>query len=136
MSQLRFVSLFAGVGGFDLGFEQAGMKCVGQVEIDKHCQKVLQKHWPDVPLHDDVTTAVEWAKEKGLVGNVDIVCGGFPCQDVSVAGRRAGIAGARSGLFWDAIRFAREVEAHTLLLENVPGIIIKQPRPRFRSRYL
>lgn len=123
MSQLRFVSLFAGVGGFDLGFEQAGMKCVGQVEIDKHCQKVLQKHWPDVPLHDDVTTAVEWAKEKGLVGNVDIVCGGFPCQDVSVAGRRAGIAGARSGLFWDAIRFAREVEAHTLLLENVPGLL-------------
>jgi hypothetical protein len=104
MKQLTFVSLFAGVGGFDLGFEQAGMKCVGQVEIDKHCQKVLQKHWPDVPLHDDVTTATDWANEKGLVGNVDIVCGGFPCQDVSVAGRRAGIAGARSGLFWDAIR--------------------------------
>ncbi len=123
MKQLTFVSLFAGVGGFDLGFEQAGMKCVGQVEIDKHCQKVLQKHWPDVPLHDDVTTAIGWANEKGLVGNVDIVCGGFPCQDVSVAGRRAGIAGARSGLFWDAIRFAREVEAHTLILENVPGLL-------------
>ena len=59
MKQLTFVSLFAGVGGFDLGFEQAGMKCVGQVEIDKHCQKVLQKHWPDVPLHDDVTTATD-----------------------------------------------------------------------------
>jgi DNA (cytosine-5)-methyltransferase 1 len=118
-----FVSLFAGVGGFDLGLEQAGHTCVGQVEIDKHAQKVLKKHWPDVPLHDDVTTAIEWAKEIDLIGRVDIVCGGFPCQDVSVAGKRAGIAGARSGLFWDAIQFAREVKAQTILLENVPGLL-------------
>jgi len=118
-----FVSLFAGVGGFDLGFEQAGHTCVGQVEIDKYAQKVLKKHWPDVPLHDDVTTAVEWAKEIDLIGRVDIVCGGFPCQDVSVAGKRAGIAGARSGLFWDAIRFAQEVKAQTIVLENVPGLL-------------
>ena len=123
MTQLKFVSLFAGVGGFDLGLENAGMKCVGQVEIDKHCQKVLAKHWPDVARHDDVQTAVEWAEKEGLVGNVDIVCGGFPCQDVSVAGKRAGIAGARSGLFYDAIRFAREVKAQTLILENVPGLL-------------
>jgi len=118
-----FVSLFAGVGGFDLGFEQAGHTCVGQVEIDKHAQSVLKKHWPDVPLHDDVTTATQWAKEIGLIGKVDIVCGGFPCQDVSVAGKRAGIAGQRSGLFWDAIRFAQEVKAQTIVLENVPGLL-------------
>lgn len=118
-----FVSLFAGVGGFDLGFEKAGHKCVGQVEIDKNAQKVLRKHWPNVPLHDDVKTAVEWAKENDLIGKVDIVCGGFPCQDVSVAGKRAGIAGARSGLFWDAIRFAQEVKAQTIVLENVPGLL-------------
>lgn len=119
-----FVSLFAGVGGFDFGFEQAGLTCVGQVEIDKHAQKVLKKHWPDIPLHDDVTTAVEWAKEIGLIGRVDIVCGGFPCQDVSVAGKRAGAgAGTRSGLFWDAIQFAREVKAQTIVLENVPGLL-------------
>jgi len=118
-----FVSLFAGVGGFDLGFEQAGHTCVGQVEIDKHAQSVLKKHWPDVPLHDDVTTATQWAKEIGLIGKVDIVCGGFPCQDVSVAGKRAGIAGERSGLFWDAIQFAEEVKAQTIVLENVPGLL-------------
>jgi DNA (cytosine-5)-methyltransferase 1 len=119
-----FVSLFAGVGGFDLGFEQAGHTCVGQVEIDKHAQFVLKKHWPNVPLHDDVTTATQWAKEIGLIGKVDIVCGGFPCQDVSVAGKRAGAgSGTRSGLFWDAIRFAQEVKAQTIILENVPGLL-------------
>jgi DNA (cytosine-5)-methyltransferase 1 len=118
-----FVSLFAGVGGFDLGFENAGHTCVGQVEIDKHAQKILKKHWPDVPMHDDVTTAIEWAKEIDLIGKVDIVCGGFPCQDVSVAGKRTGIAGARSGLFWDAIRFAQEVQAQIIVLENVPGLL-------------
>ena len=118
-----FVSLFAGVGGFDLGLEQSGHTCVGQVEIDKHAQKILKKHWPHVPLHDDVRTAIDWAKENDLIGRVDIVCGGFPCQDVSVAGKRAGIAGARSGLFWDAIQFAQEVKAQTVILENVPGLL-------------
>lgn len=119
----RVVSLFAGVGGFDLGAERAGFEVVGQVEIDKSCQAVLRKQFPNALLHDDVTTAVEWAKENDLIGKVDIVCGGFPCQDVSVAGKRAGIAGARSGLFWDAIRFAKEIKAHTIILENVPGLL-------------
>lgn len=119
---MRFVSLFAGVGGFDLGFELAGWECVGQVEIDKHCQTVLKRHWPDVPLHDDVTTAKEWADECGLVGNVDVVCGGFPCQDVSVAGKRAGLAGSRTSLFWDAVAFATHVQARWVILENVPGL--------------
>ena len=119
-----FVSLFAGVGGFDLGLERTGHTCVGQVEIDKHAQKILKKHWPKVPLHDDVTTAIEWAKEINLIGKVDIVCGGFPCQDVSVAGRRAGaVSGTRSGLFYDAIRFSQEVGAKTVILENVPGLL-------------
>jgi DNA (cytosine-5)-methyltransferase 1 len=81
-----FVSLFAGVGGFDLGLERAGHTCVGQVEIDKKCLEVLTKHWPTVAKHTDVVTAKEWADAEGLKGRVDIVCGGFPCQDVSVAG--------------------------------------------------
>lgn len=120
---MRFVSLFAGVGGFDLGFEHAGMTCVGQVEIDKHARAVLDRHWPDVPKHDDVTTAREWADECGLVGAVDIVAGGFPCQDVSVAGKRAGLAGERTGLFWDALAFAAHVQAGWIVLENVPGLL-------------
>lgn len=119
---MRFVSLFAGVGGFDLGFEQAGMTCVGQVEIDKKAMSVLQKHWPDVPKHDDVQTAKEWADDIGLTGNVDVVAGGFPCQDLSIAGRRAGLDGARSGLFYDAINFATHVKAKWVVLENVPGL--------------
>lgn len=120
---MKFVSLFAGVGGFDLGFEKAGMECVGQVEIDKHARGVLDRRWPDVPKHDDVTTAIGWADERGLVGNVDLVCGGFPCQDVSVAGKRAGLAGQRTGLFWDALTFASHVEARWVVLENVPGLL-------------
>jgi len=120
---VKFVSLFAGVGGFDLGFEQAGMTCVGQVEIDKKCSEVLQAHWPDVPKHDDVVTAKEWADEIGLTGTVDLVCGGFPCQDVSVAGKRAGLAGQRTGLFWDALSFATHVQAKWIVLENVPGLL-------------
>ena len=120
---MRFVSLFAGVGGFDLGLESAGHTCVGQVEIDKNAQKVLKKHWPDVPLHNDVTTAIDWADEIGLTGTVDIVVGGFPCQDVSVAGRRVGLAGERSGLFFDALAFTTHVKAKTLILENVPGLL-------------
>ena len=120
---MRFVSLFAGVGGFDLGLELAGHECIGQVEIDKHCQQVLAKHWPDVPRHDDVRTAIDWANRVGLVGRTDLVCGGFPCQDVSVAGRRAGLAGERTGLFWDALAFATHVKARWILLENVPGLL-------------
>lgn len=120
---MKFVSLFAGVGGFDLGFEQQGWTCVGQVEIDKHARSILEKHWPDVPKHDDVCTAREWADREGIVGTVDVVCGGFPCQDVSVAGKRAGLAGARTGLFWDALAFASHVKAETVILENVPGLL-------------
>lgn len=120
---MRFVSLFAGVGGFDLGFEEAGMTCIGQVEIDPNARRVLEKHWPDVPKHDDVTTAKEWADELGLVGRTDLVCGGFPCQDVSVAGKRAGLAGERTGLFWDALSFASHVQAEWIVLENVPGLL-------------
>lgn len=120
---MRVLSVFTGVGGFDLGAIGAGLEVIGQVEIDKNCQTVLRDHFPDVPLHDDISTAIEWAKENDLYGRVDIVAGGFPCQDVSVAGRRAGIAGSRSGLFWEALRLASEIRAHTIILENVPGLL-------------
>ena len=120
---MKFVSLFAGVGGFDLGLTRSGHECVGQVEIDKHARAVLDLQFPDVPKHNDVTTAIDWADEIGLTGNIDLVCGGFPCQDLSVAGKRAGLAGARSGLFYDALRFATHTKAKTILLENVPGLL-------------
>ena len=120
---MRFVSLFAGIGGFDLGFEQAGWDCVGQVELDKHARSVLERHWPDVPKHDDVTTAKEWADECGLVGRVDVVCGGFPCQPFSVAGKRLGRDDLRGNLFWNALEFTDHIGAPILILENVPGLL-------------
>lgn len=123
MKLLTFVSLFAGVGGFDIGFERAGLKCIGQVERDPRAREILERRFPGVLKHDDVLTAEEWAHEHGMVGATDIVCGGFPCQDVSVAGRRAGLAGERSGLFWPALAFAETVKARWFVLENVPGLL-------------
>jgi DNA (cytosine-5)-methyltransferase 1 len=120
---MRCVSLFAGVGGFDLGFEHAGMTCVGQVEIDPACRAVLDHHWPHVPKHDDVTTAKEWADNNGITGTVDLVCGGFPCQPFSVAGKRLGRDDLRGNLFWNALDFTLHVGADTLIVENVPGLL-------------
>jgi len=119
-SAMRFVELFAGIGGFSLGFERVGMECVGHVEIDPYAQKVLLKHWPDVPLLPDVT------KIKGdEFGKVELLCGGFPCQDLSVLGKQAGITGARSGLFDEIIRIARVCRPEFIVLENVANLIAR-----------
>ena len=123
VQRMKFVSLFAGVGGFDLGLTRSGHTCVGQVEIDKHARSILDKQFPAIPKHDDVTTARDWADEIELTGNIDLVAGGFPCQDLSVAGKRAGLDGKRSGLFFDALAFATHTKAKTILLENVPGLL-------------
>jgi DNA (cytosine-5)-methyltransferase 1 len=117
---LTFGSLFAGIGGFDLGFERAGMQCKWQVEIDPYCQRVLAKHWPDVRRHDDVRTfppgdAEEW--------RVDVICGGFPCQDVSVAGKREGIGGERSGLWSEYLRIICQLRPRFVVVENVAGLL-------------
>uniref|UniRef100_UPI0035617122 DNA cytosine methyltransferase n=1 Tax=Stieleria sp. TaxID=2795976 RepID=UPI0035617122 len=93
---LTFGSLFAGIGGIDLGFERAGMTCKWQVEIDDYARRVLAKHWPDVRRHDDVRTWPQPDTER-----VDVIAGGFPCQDISYAGKGAGLAGERSGLFFE-----------------------------------
>ncbi len=115
---MRFGSLFAGIGGFDLGFERAGMECLYQVEIDAACRRVLSHHWPDVKRFKDV-------RDVGAVGlpEVDLLCGGFPCQDVSVAGRRAGLNGARSGLFYEFVRIVGEHLPAWVVIENVPGLL-------------
>ncbi len=118
---MRVLSLFAGIGGFDLGLERAGHEVVAQVELDKKCQAVLDRHWPGVPRHDDVSTYTDPPR-------VDLVVGGFPCQDLSVAGRRVGLAGERSSLFFDAARVADRAlgAGGWLLLENVPGLLSSQ----------
>lgn len=116
---IRFISLFAGIGGFDLAFERSGMECVAQVEIDKNARALLDRHFPTVQRFDDVRQV----GAHNLPSDVDIVCGGFPCQDLSVAGKRAGLAGERSGLFYEMARIVNELRPSFLIWENVPGLL-------------
>ena len=139
---MRVLSLFSGQGGFDLGLEMAGMEIVGQVESDPQCQRVLAHHWPDVWRAEDVrSVGGESARRAstdgrvapdhdgrrqagtGLSGSVDLICGGFPCQDVSVAGKRAGLDGARSGLWFEFQRIVSDLRPKYVLVENVLGLL-------------
>jgi DNA (cytosine-5)-methyltransferase 1 len=182
-----FLSVFSGVGGFDLGLERSGWRCAGQIEVDPFCTRVLARHWPNVPRWGDVRTVranqsargarlspaviststdeelhsaagglsgpidvPRWGDVRGVsvdtsgcasepcprfacadaerqisgssAAGVDLLCGGFPCQDLSTAGRRAGLSAARSGLFFEFVRLAGELRPRWLLLENVPGL--------------
>jgi len=118
---LTFGSLFAGIGGFDLGLERAGMRCEWQVEIDPYARAVLAKHWPGVRRHDDVRTFPPPEGEWG----VDVICGGFPCQDISVAGKGAGLAGARSGLWYEYARIIGELRPRYVIVENVAALLTR-----------
>lgn len=115
---MTFGSLFSGVGGLDLGLERSGMSCRWQVEINPFCRKVLAKHWPDVPKYSDITQISGDELE-----HVDLIAGGFPCQDVSHAGLREGITGARSGLWSHFARLIRRVRPRLVLVENVTGLL-------------
>src|SRR6266850_6229536 len=112
-----FGSLFAGIGGFDLGLERAGWICRWQVELDPFCQRVLAKHWPDVRRYGDVRAFPEPDTER-----VDLICGGFPCQPVSVAGKRRAQADER-WLWPEFARVVRALRPHLVLVENVPGLL-------------
>jgi DNA (cytosine-5)-methyltransferase 1 len=117
---LTFGSLFAGIGGFDLGFERAGMTCKWQVEIDDYANRVLAKHWPHVHRERDVRQVGRHNLEF-----VDVICGGFPCQDISYSGLGAGLEGQRSGLFFEAIRLVRELRPRVVVLENVAALLTR-----------
>lgn len=124
MNKLTGVSLFAGVGGFDLAMERNGVEVVANVEIDKACQSVLAKHFPNAKQFSDITEV----KGSDLIGagfepSRGIITGGFPCQDLSVAGKRRGLAGERSGLFWEIARLIEETKTEWFILENVPGLL-------------
>jgi DNA (cytosine-5)-methyltransferase 1 len=117
---LTFGSLFAGIGGFDLGFERAGFQCKWQVEIDDYAKKILKRHWPDVHRERDIRQCGRHNLER-----VDCIIGGFPCQDISYAGKGAGLEGARSGLFFEAIRLVCELRPRAVVLENVAGLLTR-----------
>jgi len=108
-------SLFSGIGGFDIGFEKVGMKIIWQCENDEYASKVLKKHWPDVPNLGDIKE-VDWNE----VEKPDIICGGFPCQDISIAGKGKGIHGSRSGLWWEMLKTISILRPRYAVLENVP----------------
>jgi DNA (cytosine-5)-methyltransferase 1 len=112
---LRVLDLFSGIGGFSIGLERAGMRTVAFCEIDRWCQRLLKTRFPGVPVLEDVRTADFPA--------ADIICGGFPCQDVSLAGKRAGVAGERSGLYREVLRAIRMVRPKFTLLENVAALL-------------
>lgn len=111
-------SLFSGIGGFDLGLERAGMKVKWQSEIDPYASAVLKKHWPEVPNHGDVRSI-----RRDTVEAVDVICGGFPCQDISYAGYGHGLAGERSGLWCEFARVIGELVPRFVLVENVAALL-------------
>ena len=118
------VSLFAGVGGFDLAMQRNGVKVVATVEIDKKCNEVLAKHFPSAKQFTDVKEVTgKDLIDVGFDPRNGIITGGFPCQDLSVAGKRAGLAGERSGLFWEIRRLVEETQSEWFILENVPGLL-------------
>lgn len=121
---LTGVSLFAGIGGFDLAMERNGVKVVATVEIDKSCNKVLARHFPNATQFTDIQQVTgKDLINAGFDPSNGIITGGFPCQDLSVAGKRAGLSGARSGLFWEIRRLMEETESKWFVLENVPGLL-------------
>jgi len=115
---LRILDLFSGIGGFSYAAENivGGFETKQFVEINGFCQKVLRKHWPNVPIHSDVCTFT------APVGSFDVICGGFPCQDLSTAGKQAGLQGHRSGLFFEIMRLAREIQPKFIVIENVANL--------------
>jgi len=124
MKPLTIGSLFSGIGGLELGL-QRGLSAAGvptrtiwQVEQNDYCRRILSRHWPRAERYADVRTVTA-----SSVHPVDVLCGGFPCQDLSVAGKQAGLEGDRSGLFYEMARIVREIRPRIWIMENVPNIV-------------
>lgn len=128
---MKVLDLFSGIGGFSLGLERAGMETVAFCEYDKHAQAILRRHWPKVPIHEDVRTL------DGRVyrGAIDVVCGGFPCQDLSSAGEQKGFSGDRSSLYVEMLRIISECMPRYAIFENVSGLLTGD-RGRWFAKFL
>ena len=120
---MRVLDTFSGIGGFSLGLERAGFETVAFCEINPYAQKVLRKHWPEVPVYDDISglTASRLAGD-GITG-IDCITGGFPCQDISFLGRQKGIEGERSGLWKQLCRLIGELQPKVAIMENVTALL-------------
>lgn len=118
---MNVLDLFSGIGGFSLGFERAGFRTVAFCEIEPYCRAVLAKRWPGVPIYPDVRElTAERLRADGIA--VDAICGGFPCQDISLAGRGAGLDGAKSGLWSEYRRLVSEIRPRFVVIENSPAL--------------
>ncbi|MBV8591356.1 MAG: DNA (cytosine-5-)-methyltransferase [Acetobacteraceae bacterium] len=119
---LNVVDLFSGIGGFSLGFERAGLRTVAFCESDRFARRVLRRHWPHLPCYGDIRTLSTARLRADGIAKPDLLCGGFPCQDVSAAGRGAGLAGIRSGLWREMLRLIDECRPRWVVAENVPTL--------------
>jgi DNA (cytosine-5)-methyltransferase 1 len=117
---MNVLDLFSGIGGFSLGLERAGMRTVAFCEIEPFQRAVLAKRWPGVPIHEDVRTLTA-----NCLPRIDVICGGFPCQDISEAGKLGGIDAERSGLWREYARLIREVRPQFVIVENVADLLIR-----------
>ena len=121
---MNVLDLFSGIGGFSLGLERAGMRTVAFCEIEPYCRAVLAKHWPGVPIYEDVRTVTgERLRRDGI--EPDVIGGGFPCQDISNAGKRAGIDGDRSRLWNEYRRLIGELRPRYAIVENVAALTFR-----------
>lgn len=118
---MNVLDIFSGIGGFSLGLERAGMRTVAFCEQDAYCRAVLRKHWPDVPCYDDVRTLTAEQLKRDRI-YTDVMCGGFPCQDISEAGKGRGIDAKRSGLWREFRRLCEEIRPQFAIVENVSAL--------------
>jgi len=117
MKKLKILDLFSGIGGFSFGLEKTGrFETKKFCEMNSYCRKVLKRHWPNTEIHDDIQTLTVKPR------TFDVVCGGFPCQDISYAGKGAGLAGERSGLWYEMCRVIKEANPSWVIAENVSAL--------------
>jgi DNA (cytosine-5)-methyltransferase 1 len=120
---MKLLDLFSGVGGFSLGLERSSyFKTAAFCEIEPYCRAVLKQHWPNVPCYEDIRTlTAKQLRDDGIA--IDAMCGGFPCQDISYAGKGAGIEGERSGLWNEYARLIGEIRPKLIIVENTPALL-------------
>lgn len=117
---MNVFDIFSGIGGFSVGLEAASMQTVAFCEINPFCQKILTRHWPSVPIFSDITTIHK--EDLKALPTIDVIAGGFPCQDISVAGKQKGITAKRSGLWKEFVRLINEIRPKYAIIENVANL--------------